>query len=108
MAKHGPKVRALIIHKFSRDAVPSGGGIADALGVLSSPEKLNGGMKQAEEWVMQSIQAVKDATDNPYGDDNEAIATAIMEEMPGVCSRCGRSKTSLGRYGMKCLTCERP
>lgn len=103
--KIGPKVKALIIHKFSRDAIPGGGGLASALGVLTNPGALSDGMRQAQEWVLEAIQMVKVAPNNPYGDDDEAIAKAILEKIPGICPECGRGMTNLGQHGMKCLSC---
>ena len=37
--------------------------------------------KEATEWVTVCLEAVRAAPDNPYGDDNEVIAAAILKEM---------------------------
>ena len=36
---------------------------------------------QAEEEMLLALQLVKAAPDNPYGDDDEAIAIAILEKI---------------------------
>lgn len=101
----GPKVKALIIHKFSRDATQDGG-LGSVFNLFKDPKTLSEKMKKAQEWVLEQIQSVKDAPNNPYGDDSEAIAKAILEMMPGVCAECGKSKVNLGKHGLKCLSCE--
>jgi hypothetical protein len=73
----GPNVRRLIAHKMSLDAIPPGGGFADAVDFLLLGRLSQSG-KTATEWVNQAIRAVKSAPDNPYGDDDETIAGAIL------------------------------
>lgn len=58
-------------------AIPSGGGLADGMGFLSSPERVGDAARQATEWVNDAIAVVKTAPDNPYGSDEE-IAGAIL------------------------------
>jgi hypothetical protein len=76
----GPNVRKLIIHKVSLDAVPSGGGIADAIGFLSSADNIRNGFHSAQVWVQQCLDAVRSATNNPFKDDEE-IAKAILDQI---------------------------
>ncbi|MFA7218622.1 MAG: hypothetical protein WC057_08505 [Dehalococcoidales bacterium] len=74
-------VNKLIIRKMSVDAVPKGGGFQDAIGFLMNPTVMHETAVRAIEWVGAAIQAVKDAPDNPYGDDDEVIAGIILEEI---------------------------
>ena len=74
-------VNKLIIRKISVDAIPKGGGFQDAIGFLTNPTAICETAKRAKEWVGAAIQAVKDAPDNPYGDDDEVIAGIILEEI---------------------------
>jgi hypothetical protein len=88
--KQGPNVRKLIVHKMSLLMIPPG-----------SKEPA----RDATAWVEQAIAVVKTAPDNPYGDDDEAIAGAILEgieakkrekRVPGPASlplpKCGRCR----------------
>jgi hypothetical protein len=77
----GPNVRRLVAHKVSVDAVPKGGHIGHAMGFLSSPEKILAGTRAAQEWVAAAIAVVKAAPNNPYGDDDEAIAGEILRQI---------------------------
>jgi hypothetical protein len=78
---HGPNVKKLIASKISRDAIPSGGGVADAIAFLGSPERVKQGIIKASEWVNTAIQAVREAAEpNPYKTaDNETIAGVILK-----------------------------
>lgn len=77
----GPNVKKLIAYKMSRDAVPSGGGVADALGFLTDPKKMTEGAKKATTWVYQAILAVQCAADpNPYRHlSEEAVADVLLK-----------------------------
>jgi len=79
----GPSVKKLIASKMSRDAVPSGGGLADAIAFLTDSEKIRSGAKKATEWVNAAIQAVRDAAEpNPYKNaDDETIAGMILKQI---------------------------
>jgi hypothetical protein len=77
----GPNVRRLVAHKMARDAVPPGGGLADAMRFLTTPGAVVAGAHEATEWVRLAIQTVKDAPGNPYGDDDEAIAGEILRQI---------------------------
>ena len=77
--KIGPNVKKLIIHKMSVDAVPLGGGLQDAIEYLASNLADSG--RQAAELVKRAIAVVKTAPDNPYGDDDEAIAGELLRRI---------------------------
>jgi hypothetical protein len=76
----GPNVKKLIAHKMSLDAIPPGGGIADGVSFLLSG-KLGESAKAASEWVRRAIATVKAAPDNPFGDDDEAIAAELLRRI---------------------------
>lgn len=77
----GPNLKRLIAFKMSCDAIPTGGGVADAIGFLSSVENVKEGAAKATEWVNAAIQAVRSAADpNPYKNaDDETIAGVILK-----------------------------
>lgn len=79
--KQGPNEKRLIAHKASVDMVPPGGGVADVVGVLTQPGKLNAVMRAAAEWVATALDAMRTAPDpNPWRDaDNEAIAEELLK-----------------------------
>jgi hypothetical protein len=91
MAKHGPNVNKLIIRKASLLAVPAGGGLADGIKFFTDAEHRKKILGEAETWVVQAIEVVKTAPDNPYGHDAEAIAAALLakieERKPGMPKR---------------------
>jgi hypothetical protein len=76
----GPKVRALIAAKMSADvAIRPGDPVQNLLACLSDPRQIKEGAEAATEWAQAVIQAVKSTRDNPHGDDDEAIAGAILD-----------------------------
>jgi hypothetical protein len=88
----GPDVRKLIASKAALLMIPPGtqNGLATAIGAFTKPGNVVAVTRQATEWVQTAIRAVKEAPDNPYGDDDEAIAGEILRQ---VSSRRGRPAT---------------
>lgn len=78
--KQGPNVKKLIVHKMTLDMVPTGAGIGD---VIEKFGDLAGYARRATEWVEVALRAVKAAPDNPYGEDDEAIAAEILRKLGG-------------------------
>lgn len=76
----GPNVRKLVATRTAQLMVPSGGNIGDALNAIISGKTV-GLAKEATVWVQAAIAAVKQASDNPYGDDDEAIAGEILRKI---------------------------
>lgn len=74
----GPNVRKLIAHKMSVDAIPPGGGFNAGIDFILSG-KINESAKRATEWVQKAIAVFKTAPDNPFGDDDEAIADHLLK-----------------------------
>ena len=81
MSKYGPNVTKLITKFISREAVPPGGGLASALEFFSDAEKRKKVLDSAEAKAIQAIQLIKSAPDNPFGDDDEAIASGLLAKI---------------------------
>jgi hypothetical protein len=77
----GPNVKKLIIRRMSMLMVPDGGGLADALKSLSSAENIGGIAREATDWVMAALAAVKMSPGNVHDDDDEAIAGEILRQI---------------------------
>lgn len=77
----GPNAKKLLAHFIAREAIPIGGGLATGLDFLTNPERRSSGIKKAMADMETALTAVKSAPDNPYGDDDEAIAAAILERV---------------------------
>lgn len=76
-----PKVKELLAHFIALEAVPIGGNLSDGLDFLTNPERRQQGLERAIVNVEAALVAVKSAPDNPYGDDDEVIAAAILERV---------------------------
>lgn len=113
MTQQGPNVRRLIASKMSLIMIPpgTGSGLATAVRTMLKPGGIGDAAKEATEWVRQAIAAVKAAPDNPYGDDDEAIAGEILRRMwekqgPATCPTCGGSRYHTRLKGYRCLRCD--
>lgn len=76
--EHGPNVRELICRRMTALMVSNNepGNSRDSL--LSRVEQLSSIAKSATNWVEYALQLIKTAKDNPYLDDDEKIAEAIL------------------------------
>lgn len=81
MKKQGPNVKKLIAHRMSTIMIPPGGGFKDGVKALLDIDGLKKVGKEASAWVEEAIALVKQAPDNPYGDDDEAIAGEILRQV---------------------------
>jgi len=86
MSKHsgrklGPNVKNLGVMFAAKNAIPEGGGLADGLKFLSSAESIRSGVMAGMDQALDAIDAVKQSPDNPFGDDDEAIAEHILKEV---------------------------
>ncbi len=79
--KMGPHVKRLVCQYASVLAVPPGGGMKEAIATFTTPGKLQANLREACKWVEDKLAAVKAAPDNPFGDDDEAIAKHILEKI---------------------------
>lgn len=79
----GPNVKRLIAHKMSLDAVPKGGGVADAMKFLTTPGAIVKSAKEATAWVAEAIRVVRLAAEpNSWKNaDDEAIAGEILRQI---------------------------
>lgn len=80
----GPNVRRLIARKMALLAIPVGSGkesFSLGLDVITNRDKFSATVHEAAAWVQAAIATMKTAPDNPYGDDDEAIAGEILKEI---------------------------
>lgn len=70
----GPNVRKLICERMTALMISNN----DSMDLLSRAEQLSSIAKSATDWVEYALQMVKSAPDNPYQDDDEKIAEAIL------------------------------
>ena len=79
--KMGPNVKLLYIRFMSREAIPPGGDFDDGAKFLVDEGYRKEVMTRALANMDLAIKAVRSAPDNPYGDDEEAIAEAILQRL---------------------------
>lgn len=72
--------RMLVMRKAAVDAIPKGGDFVDGLRYLAEPG-LGARLASAEQWVTNAIDAILAAKDNKFGDDREAVAKSILDEI---------------------------
>lgn len=118
MRKHGPNVTILITQFIAREAVPPGGGLASALEFLSNPKRRKQVLESAEVKAIQAIQLIKSAPDNPFGDDDERIASELLSQIQkrqltqrvadkSLCPDCSGNGYRMLELGYpKCQTCD--
>lgn len=71
----------LLNHFLSIHAVPPGGGLEAGLRYFMDDAYRKEVIKKAMAELELSIAAVKNAPDNPYGDDDNVIAGEILEQI---------------------------
>jgi hypothetical protein len=64
---------------MGNSAVPSGGGVSDALRFLTDPEAIRQAARAATTFVEQAIALVKTAPDNPYQTDEEICGELLRQ-----------------------------
>lgn len=78
MIRHqGPWVTKLIVRFMSKQAIPDGGGLQDAIAFLSDPEAITSAAKNATVQAFQAIDLVRAAPDCKWTTDEE-IAEQIV------------------------------
>lgn len=75
----GPHEKRLVCRVASTLAVPDGGNFADGVNALLNLKTL---MPEAVQQTDEIIRAVMATSDNPYGDDREAISERILSDIP--------------------------
>jgi hypothetical protein len=81
MKGYGPNVTKLITKFIAREAIPPGGGMADGIEFFLNPERRKQVLAKAEADTLESIRAIKAAPDNPFGDNDEEIAGALLKKI---------------------------
>ena len=76
-----PNIKKLLIRFIAIEAIPSGGGLADGLLFLTDAKHRKEGIERAMNALETALAIVKTSPDNPYGDDDEAIAAAILDRL---------------------------
>ena len=76
--KTGPWVKKLAIRKFSVDAVPPGGGIADGINALRSPD-MPRKMAKCFEWAFEQIDKLRNAHNDLREFSDEQVAQLLVE-----------------------------
>lgn len=77
----GPNVKRLIVRRMSQLMVPAGAALAAGIRELTTPGNIAKRCREATAWVEEAIDVVKTAPDNPYGNDDEAIAGEILKQI---------------------------
>lgn len=79
----GSKVRALVLYHVSLTAIPPGttDGLGAGIDFLLKPDALRQAYIAAGRFVRAALDAVKRAPDNPWGDDDEAIAADLVRRI---------------------------
>ena len=87
-----PKRERIARSVYGREAIPPGGGNAfgSALLFFQDAEHRKAVVENAKAKMDAAIQLVKSAPDNPYGDDDEAIAGELLRRIE---EKNARSKT---------------
>lgn len=81
MADIGPNIKRLAAMKFSKDAIPDGGGFQDGIKALLD-KNLAQRMLKCIEWAKQAVAAVRSADEpNPWKNaTDEEIAAEIFKQ----------------------------
>jgi len=82
--KLGLNAKRLLLEFMAREAIPPGGGIGSGLLFFADSEHRRQVMEAAKHNFDVAIEAMRSAPDNPYGDDEEAIAAAILDRLEAV------------------------
>lgn len=81
MSKHGTNVTKLITKFIAREAIPAGGGVASAVEFFKNAEYRKKVLDAAEAKAIQAIELIKAAPDNPFGNDDELIASELLKKI---------------------------
>lgn len=81
MSKYGPNVTKLIIRFVAREAAPPGGSLQGVIDFIKDQKRRKRVLLTAELQALGALALVKSAPDNPYGNDDEAIAGMLLEKI---------------------------
>jgi hypothetical protein len=77
----GPNMKRLMAYAAAKESISPGGGMADALQAIATPGRLVEITRNALAFADAAVAVMRTAPDNPYGEDEEAIAGAILAEL---------------------------
>lgn len=76
--KLGPNQKRLLAYFAARVAIPPGAGMAEGIKAIQNIGEVT---RTANALMAQAIAAIKTAPDNPYGNDDEDVAAAILSTL---------------------------
>lgn len=79
--KYGPNVTRLLAQFIGREAIPPGGSFNDGIAFLTDPQRRKAGIELAEKNMLAALKLIKTAPDNPFGNDDEAIAADLLKKI---------------------------
>ena len=71
----------LAVEFASLRAIPKDGTVIDGIRWFQNPAKMMSDIQIGKSEAQQAVAAVKSAPDNPFGDDDEAIAVEILKRV---------------------------
>lgn len=79
----GPNAKKLLSYRMAQLAIPDGTPhpIAAGARAILDPGRFAQLSREAADWVQAAIAVVKTAPDNPYGEDDEAIAGELVRRL---------------------------
>ena len=79
--KLGPNAKRLLMLFMAREAIPPGGSVVDGFHFFTDAEHRKQVTGRAWSNFNDAVRAIRAAPDNPYGDDEEAICSAILDRI---------------------------
>ena len=76
-----PNMRKLLARVVARKAIPAKGGLVDGINLFMMSGKLAKVTQESLDWIDSAVQSIRSAPDNPYGEDEEIIAEAILSRL---------------------------
>ncbi|MCK5018058.1 MAG: hypothetical protein KAS32_13460 [Candidatus Peribacteraceae bacterium] len=78
----GPNMQKLLARVIAaRTHISPGGGLQAGIDLLITPGKLGTASREALAWIDTALDVMRSAPDNPYGEDEEDLAEAILNEI---------------------------
>ncbi len=81
--KLGPNAKKVLSRFIAREAVPPGGGLENVHRFFTDAEHMHRVLEVAMENFDAYVDLIRQAPDNPYGDDEENIAAGILAILEG-------------------------
>lgn len=79
----GPNVKRLIAYRMAQLMIPDGTADPVVTGIrnIATPGKLAACGREATQWVQDALSVLTSAPDNPWGEDEEAMAGALIRRI---------------------------